>query len=163
MKDADMRAVILGKYYKLRKDEHYYKLTDDDLDGIEFTEYERIGGQLGEYGYLDWHNSIGGGHGQGRITARGVDIIEGTAHPLIGITMNDHSVSVHGSTNVQIGSGNTIKTSADIGRIEQAIDRLPITEHEKAETKSLLSRISGNASFASLVGAIATIFGGQAH
>ena len=114
MKDSDIRAIVLQRYYELRKEIGFYKLAPSDLGDIPLSEYERIGAQLSDSGYLEWYNSADGGLGQGRITAAGVDVIEGTAASLIGITMNDNSVRVHNSTNVAVGNQNTITTMMDV-------------------------------------------------
>lgn len=163
MKDSGLRAIVLKKFYDLRKDGGIWKLTSDDIGEMELSEYERIGAQLGKQGYLEWHNSLDGHNGQGRITSKGVDVVEGNLNPAIAITMHDHSVSVQGSNNVQVGTGNTISHYSDVSRIESAISKMPISNDEKVRTKSLLDQISSNASFASLVGAIATMLGTQAH
>ena len=164
MKDSDLRGIVLQKFYDLRKNGGIWRLTPDDLGGMDVEEYERIGDQLSEHGYIEWSKSLSVGYASGRINARGVDVIEGNVHPLIAITMHhDQSINVTGSTNIAVRNNNTIRTSADITKIEHAIEKLPISDQEKADTKSLLSRISGNASFASLVGAIATVMAGQAQ
>ena len=94
---------------------------------------------------------------RGRITAGGIDVIEGTAPAPISITLHDHSVSVTGSTNVQIGNANTQSVQLEIKKILTKIDQTGASQPEKQEAKSLLERLSNNALLVSLVGGL---FGG---
>lgn len=62
------------------------------------------------------------GGGYGRITAFGIDVIEDEATPPFAINLYDHSISVHGSSNVQIGDSNTISANIDFAKVMSAID-----------------------------------------
>jgi hypothetical protein len=90
---------------------------------------------------------VGTSSGYGRydkITADGIDVMVGKVVPPPTITLNDHSVLVHGSSNVQIGNSNTQGVHIEIGKLVAAIDHSSASDNEKAEAKSLLKKLSEN-------------------
>jgi hypothetical protein len=148
MKDTELRGLILRKYYDLRG-EDLFQWTDEhfkDLPqpwGFDAKDLFRICDQLAEEKLIEWHpaldnmgRTIGG---LGKISAYGVDVIEGEKAPPISITF-DHSqhVSVLNSTGVQIGDSNVQGVSID--KIIIAIDRSNAVEAQKEEAKSLLKK-----------------------
>jgi hypothetical protein len=116
MTDGALRGEVLKKFYAVRNQPAI--LAPQNLPGIETleTDYNRlinICEQLGQHGLLQWvsANSLTSVGGMSRITARGVDVVEGTARASIAITFHDRRISVTGSSNVQIGDSNTITQS----------------------------------------------------
>jgi hypothetical protein len=116
MKDSDARGVVLKRLYEqrhsrglLRVDEHLRDLQEAFPGIILFN----IIKQLAEKGLVE--HIAAHGH-RIRITATGVDVMEGTREPPISINI-DQSVAVHGSTNVQIGVGN-IQNVSDFGNAQ---------------------------------------------
>ncbi len=158
MKDFELRTIMLQKFYDHRIANRALTFTGADLEPISVDEYERIGRQLGEFGLLNWSGSYTPGHSCGMITAKGVDVVEGTAQSPITVTFNDSSIKVHSSSNVQIGNSNSISDSVRVARMNEAIDSAPATEGEKVEAKSLVARLSNNATFGSLVGALVSLY-----
>ena len=82
MTDAELRGLLLEKYYQRRK-ERLIGLAPSDFDG-ELNEHDilNIAGQLADHGLIHWranrgHGGVGGG--MGTITAAGVDAVEGRA------------------------------------------------------------------------------------
>jgi len=73
-----------------------------------------------------------------------VDVIEGTARAPITIVMRDHSISVAGSTNVQIGNANQQNFVNHVASLMSAIDRMEASEPAKKEAKGLIEKISSN-------------------
>ncbi len=110
MKDVELRGVILEKFYEVRNQEP--SLVDPrGLPGLELIEPDEIRifsicEQLDEHGLLRWQSMRGlqTYGGMGHISARGVDVVEGTATAPIAMTF--HSISVSQSSNVQIGDSN---------------------------------------------------------
>jgi hypothetical protein len=94
---------------------------------------------------------------RGKITARGVDVVDGDVPPPIRVTLHDHSISITGSTGVIVGSGNKQNIVGDIGKIHAAIDHSHASDGEKQEAKSLLQKLVGNATLWSILG---TFFSG---
>jgi hypothetical protein len=91
---------------------------------------------------------------RGRITASGIDVIEGSTRAPISIILHDHSVRVSGSANVQIGNSNTQTVQYEIQRILTKIEQSNAPPSEKQEAKSHLERLSNNALLVSLLGGL---------
>jgi len=163
MKDADLRGLVLQAFYDQR-----HQTTNLGLNQIigavpsERILLANICRQLAEHSLIKWHPIGGAGQfvdGVGNITAKGVDVVEGTTHSPITVTLHDHSISVAGSTNVQIGNANVQGVSFNISKLIAAIDHSSATEMEKKEAKSLIERI---ASSPLLQTVLATVFGSGA-
>ena len=157
MKDTELRAVVLQKYYDLR-DKGYFQWGEVELDDQfpikTFNVLGRICDQLGEHNLIEWHG-IQDGNGQtvaghGKITAFGVDVIEGTAQSPISITF-DHrqTVSISGSNNI-VGNHN----SMNVEEIDLAISHSKFSEAEKAEAKSLWQKVCDNKLLNTVVGSL---------
>ena len=98
--------------------------------------------QLGESGLIDWKGSLGPGiDGAGRITSRGIDVIEGNAPPPIAITIESRQISVHGSSNVQIGAGNAQGITIRADKVIAAINDSQATVEEKEKARSAVQSI----------------------
>ena len=145
MKDTDLRGLILKKYYEKRREGFFQWTSEDFTDVPETVDFDavdlfRICDQLAEHGLIDW-KPLRGGQGQtiggaGKITAFGVDVIEGDAKPPISITIDKRNIAITNSSNVQIGNANVQKLS--IEEIIEAINKSKDTESHKSEAKSRL-------------------------
>jgi len=158
MKDFELRTIMLQKFYDHRIGNRPLSFTGADLGPISADDYERIGRQLNEHRLLNWTGSLTPGQSYGTITARGVDVVEGTAQSPISVTFNDSSIKVHNSSNIQIGNSNTIGDSTCIARMNEAIDNASASEGEKTEAKTLVARLTNNATFGSIVGALVSLY-----
>lgn len=144
MTDNDLRAILLKKFYNKRS-EGGFQWTQEDFSDIEenlnFQEILRVCDQLNEHGLVQWKSVKAAGGvsvaGFGQINARGVDVIEGTAKSPISINL-DSSITVHGSSHVQIGNNNTQGIEIHIREILEQIEKSPGTPEQKAEAKSKL-------------------------
>lgn len=161
MRDTDRRGIVLERFYDVRHKVDWLEFdalrTHVTMDQVELA---NICKQLDQHGLIEWESidtMTGNIPMRGRITAGGIDVIEGTAPAPISITLHDHSVSVTGSTNVQIGNANTQSVQLEIKKILTKIDQTGASQPEKQEAKSLLERLSNNALLVSLVGGL---FGG---
>jgi hypothetical protein len=170
MTDGEMRGVVLQKLYEKRHEGGGWVAVpfDDLLNQRERTILDHICDQLGQHGLIKW-KPLGSGHGgMAKITAAGVDVIEGTARPPITITLHDHSVSVTGSNN-QVGSHNSQTTGShnsqtttiDVGKIITAIDNATASDAEKKEAKGLLEKITSNRLLVAILGSV--LGSGAAH
>ena len=157
MKDNELRAIVLQKYYDLR-DRGYFQWCEVELEETfpikTFNILGRICDQLGEHGLIDW-KPVQGGMGEtiggiGKITAFGFDVIEGTAQSPISITF-DHrqTVSITGSNNI-VGNHNLMNVEG----ISTAISRANFSEAEKAEAKSHWQKVSENKLLNTAIGSI---------
>jgi hypothetical protein len=163
MKDNELRAIVLQKYYDLRQLGRF-QWCEVELDNQfpikEFKELARICDQLGEHNLIDWKPSLGGDGqpvgGIGKITAFGVDVVEGTTEAPIAITFHSQTVSVHGSpgANVNIGDGSIHQNGSWANYISGRIDKASASDSEKREAKSLLERVSENKLVNTILGAV---------
>lgn len=135
MKDGDLRGIILEKFYEVRNLQPSW-VNPLGLPGLGLMEPDRnrllnICEQLGEHGLIHWKslntmNTVGG---MGKISASGVDVVEGTARAPITVFLHDHSISVTGSSNVQIGDSNIqdVRVQTDSHDLARLVTGL--TEH----------------------------------
>ena len=146
VKDSEIRGILLQKYYDARIGQDMIQvphLTDETID--RDTAF-RISEQLHQHGLIEW-KSIGSIHmktGMGKITAFGVDVIEGAVRPPIAIVVHDHSVQIANSSSVQVGHGNIQGVTISGERISVAIDRSSASQTEKEEAKSILQKLLGS-------------------
>jgi hypothetical protein len=166
MKDGEMRGLILEKFYDRRNTGNLVELTELIAVAPDCpVQVTNVCDQLHEYGLISWRpiKSVGSvvGGGLGRITAKGVDVIDGTTPPPLTITLHDHRVSISGSSHVQVGSGNVQGLNIDIERLSLAIDHSNATMGEKKEAKSLLEKVVGNKVLWTVLGAC--LAPGSAH
>ncbi len=161
MKDSERRGLVLKVYYDAR-----HKVDWLDFTALRThlmmneTELANISKQLDQHGLIEWQSAdtlTANIPIRGRITASGIDVIEGTAHAPISITLHDHSVRVTASTNVQIGNSNSQTVQLEIKKILTKVEQTNAPPAEKQEAKSLLERLSNNALLVSLLGGL---FGG---
>jgi hypothetical protein len=110
MKDSEVRGIILKRLYEIRHANHGMIDVPDGL-GITNIPPQVLGNcavQLDEQGLIKFRQYMGQNYrsGHASITAHGVDVVEENAQSSIAI-MLDQSVNIHGSSNVQVGQGNT--------------------------------------------------------
>ena len=142
MKDAEIRGILLQKYYEHRR-ERYISFSSEDFNGqISDKDIAYISDQLSEHGLIAWQPTQNRGElvgGFGHISAFGVDVIENEdIESPIKIVFDQRNISVTESTNVQIGNGNIQTETLTIGQIIEAIDKYADKESEKKEAKSRL-------------------------
>jgi hypothetical protein len=160
VKDGDLRGIVLEKFYEVRNQQPSMvnPLTLPGLDAIEPDQNRllNICDQLGEYGLIHWKSLAGltTVGGMGKISASGVDVVEGTATAPITITLHDHSISVSQSSNVQIGDSNTQGMKVRIDKLIAAVDHSQASATEKAEAKSLLEKLASNPLVKAVLGAV---------
>ena len=149
MKDTDLRGIMLQQFYDRRKQgylgwgvKNVQELTYPQKDGVTPEDMLRICDQLGEHNLIEWKplrqqmgETVGG---VGRINAFGVDVVEGGVQSPIAIHFTDKSISVAGSTGVQIAGDNANQQQTVTHHVEhiiRMIDSAPIPETDKKEAK----------------------------
>jgi hypothetical protein len=148
VKDADRRAVILRKFYDERHIRSWVGFpAEPNASQEDKLITANICYQLYESGLIEWRTPSsdrrpmrGLPEGMGRITNLGVDVIEGNTKAPIAISI-DRSISVSGSTLVQIGDRNTQDIRVNADKIVAAINQSTATLTEKEDAKSLLQKI----------------------
>jgi hypothetical protein len=155
MKDSELRGLILEQFYRIRHQPEQLvnplgigRITDLDPNQLRIV---NVCEQLAEDGLLRWESatsqtSFGG---FGRITARGVDVVEGTVTPPITVTLHDHSIHDHSvavteSSSVQIGDSNTMLANVKVDKVIAAIDHSMASDEAKQEAKSLIEKVLNN-------------------
>ncbi len=157
MKDNELRAIVLQAYYSLRHlgSFQWAEVEESQIPKVgSYAEIARMSDQLAEHGLIDWR-PVRGGQGEtiggiGKITAFGVDVIEGTVQSPISIKF-DHSqtVTIHGSNNI-VGNNNHL--SLEI--VNSEISQSHFSEAEKAEAKSLWQKVCDNKLLNTVVGSV---------
>jgi hypothetical protein len=150
MTDNELGGAVLKTFYDLRHQKPVIQLPAIAAahPNEESQRMSNICDQLAQHDLIKWKRmeGIGGSDlgGMGSITAHGVDVIEGTQRPPTAITFHDHSVSVRGSSHVQIGNANIQNATVDIDKLIVAVDHSHASDAEKTEAKSLLQRLAQN-------------------
>jgi hypothetical protein len=142
VRDSDRRAIILHKFYDGRHAQQWIGLpVDASTSREEQIIAANICHQLAQSGLIEWKALAGESVGMGRITSRGIDVIEGNATAPIAITIDSRQYSVHGSTNIQIGEANAQGITFHTDKLIAAINNSTATNEEKEKAKSLLQGI----------------------
>jgi hypothetical protein len=162
MKDSELRGIVLRTFYDARHKVEWFSFEALSTQVmIDRPQLANICEQLEQCDLITWRalKDFHGTHaGMGKITAQGVDVVEGTTKAPITITLtSDQSISVFDSTNVQIGNGHVQNVRFEIEKVVAAVDGAKASDAEKSEAKSLLERLLSNPL---ILSAIATIWGG---
>ena len=149
MKDNELRGILLQKFYEHRRSQPV-SLNDLELNEQLLLEAGSICDQLSEHGLLQWRAVRTHGftlNGLGKITATGIDVIEGEATASLAIAIDQsHNFSVHAPSTFQVGShnaqvvGNTVAVDVSLGQIGDNIDNSTASDAQKAEAKSVIAR-----------------------
>jgi hypothetical protein len=166
MMDSELRGIVLKRFYdrRIENSDSLIVLTEADFQGrFSFQELQRTCQQLDEKQLIDkWRpnmRGVGPQVGVGRITAYGIDVVEGTAKPPLSVTLDQSShISVTSSQNVQIGNHNVQQFKGYIEQIIHAIDNYPSDEKQKAEAKSLLKKFLEHPLVTAIAGSLASTF-----
>lgn len=164
-KDADLRGALLEKFYEFRAEGELLNPLSprfsplDTLGRRVITVCEH----LSQKGLIKWTSatSMTGYGGFGRITAAGVDVVEGNVAPPIAIAFHQHGHTVMGSSNVQIGDQNTIISNAALDKFINAIDGSIASDEQKREAKSLIEKVLDNPILKGIVGLLGHHAGGD--
>jgi hypothetical protein len=163
MKDADRRAIILSKPYESRHSKSWIRIPIEDTVTLEEQIVEaNICDQLSQVGLIEWKSLPGTATGMVKITAHGIDVVEGTAKSPIAITVDARKISISGSANVQVGDGsltmhaaNTRVARGDFEGLRSRLQDLGISDADIAELRKLIEadKAEGNSlSFKGRVG-----------
>lgn len=166
MKDSDLRGLILQRLYDARNEPGGYLRVNDlrELTDGNVNHIANVCAQLQQLNLIEWKDARGpaGPAGIGKITVHGVDVIEGNVRPPMAITIYDHRTTITDSSNVQVGKGNVQHITINDSEILEAIDQSEATSEQKADAKFHWSKLTNNAAFAAIIGAVVTL-AGSAH
>lgn len=159
MKDIELRGILLSKYYDKRR-ETMLSLEPDDFDiDISIEDIYAISEQLGQHGLITWKSiPVFGGVGPafGKITAHGIDVIEGeaTSEIRIELTQNHTVNNISGSSNFALGNHNNFTVNQYISNLINQIENSNGTDEQKEEAKSLLKRFAEHPLVAAIAGGV---------
>lgn len=163
MKDVELRGIILGKYYERRRNQQFLPKSDDFDPFIGSEDILAISDQLAEHRLLDWKAIRRHGRivvGLGKITAFGIDVVEGEATSDIRIEfVQNKNVNVTGSSNVVVGNYNNLTINQHVLELARLIDNTDGTVEQKTEAKSLLRRFMEHPLITSVAGGATGLFG----
>ena len=146
MKDTELRGVILGKYYERRRGAIFTPKPEDFIPLIPIEDILAISDQLGEHGLLDWKAIKRIGNitaGLGKITALGIDVVEGAAQSDIKVEfVQTKNINVTGSSNVVVGDNNYMTVMQHLSEFARLIDSSSGDPEQKAEAKGLLRQLA---------------------
>lgn len=163
MKDTELRGLLLEVFYRRRREGWLFP-TPEEL-GVQMTEEDvlHVCSQLGEHGLIDWTSTgtfCSPDAGMGRISAFGVDVVEGEAKPDIKVEFVNHqTVNISGSSHVVVGDNNSqtvVNTVQDLVALIEAARGSP---EQKAEAKSLLRKFLEHPLLASIAGGAIGLLG----
>jgi hypothetical protein len=145
---SEARGLVLQRLYDIRHTVDFANQQDFAGIPLDETTLGNILEQLVHQNLAQWNPARGLAHSylafMARITAFGVDVIEGVLKPPIAISI-DSSINVHGSQNIQIGGqGNVQSLTMDIEKMNSFVDSSGASVVEKEEAKSLLRKLSEN-------------------
>ncbi len=162
MRDDELGGAVLQRFYDYR---HRGVLQLADViaaaSSAEPLLVVRVSERLAHAGLIEWKTSksmtaVGG---IGRITALGVDVVEGHREPPIMLLLRDRGVVGGAATAARTGS---LPVATVPGRIDQAlaaIDRTSSPPAEKAAAKTLIRQLAANALAWSALGTLFSFTG----
>lgn len=163
MKDVELRGIILRQYYENRRGQLFLPKPNDFIPPIASEDILAISDQLAEHRLLEWkvirrHGKIA--VGLGKITAFGINVVEGEATPDIKVEfVHSKTVNVTGSSNVVVGNHNNLTINQHVSELARLIDDSDGTVEQKAEAKSLLRRFVEHPLITSVAGGAIGLFG----
>ncbi len=160
MNDNEIRGLLLRKYYERRREPLFQPKPEDFSGQLTTGDILAVSSQLAEHGLIDWRSTstmrdTERGRGLGKITAAGIDVVEGTATAPIAIRLQNVTVQDSPNANIIVGDRNTQNISANIEAIIRAINDGKGTDAQKAEAKSLLKRFVDHPLVAAVAGGLA--------
>jgi hypothetical protein len=160
MNDNEIRGLLLRKYYERRRDSLFQPKPEDFSGQLTTSDILAVSAQLAEHGLIDWRSTstmsdTERGRGLGKITAAGIDVVEGAAPAPIAIRLQNVTVQGSPNANIIVGDSNTQNISANIEAIIRAINEGKGTDAQKADAKSLLKRFVDHPLVAAIAGGLA--------
>ena len=160
MKDKELRGVVLNKFYEKRGNMLHVLTTSDFGREFSYSDLQRICEQLSEHELIaSWKpGNTGAGEqvGVGKISANGVDVVEGDESPPLAINFHqDNSINISESKNVQLGSGNYIGAQTGVDEILKVLESSAASDADKKVAKSKLRQFLENPTVAAVIGSLA--------
>lgn len=163
MKDTELRGILLQCYYEKRREPMFTPAIEDFHEKITLEDICAVSEQLGEHGLITWKDikRVNGiSFGFGKITAFGIDVVEGVTTPDIKVEfVQNKSINITGSSNVIVGDHNKQNISHHVTEIARAIDASQATPEQKADAKCLLKTLVEHPLITSIAGSAISLLG----
>ncbi|MBK1889330.1 hypothetical protein Undi14_04740 [Undibacterium sp. 14-3-2] len=163
MKDTELRGIVLQNYYDKRREAMFTPNEKDFQQQISIEDICAISEQLGEHRLITWKTikKFGGvSFGMGKISAFGIDVVEGVATPDIKVEfVQNKSINITGSSNIIVGDNNQQNISHHVQEIVRAIDASQATPEEKSEAKGILKKFIEHPMVTAIAGGAISLLG----
>lgn len=164
MKDYEIGGLVLQSLYEHRSNRNFQPKSSDFDSKVDDSTLVRVVGQLEQHGLAEARFLDGISMDRGilwaRITAHGVDVIEGDSQADLKIELVQHhnTYNISNSTNVAIGNNNQLTVKHSVEELLKVIESAGGTEQEKSEAKGLLRKTLEHPLLAAVAGAAIGLF-----
>ena len=146
MREEELRGAILQRLYDYRH-RGILQLTDilAAAHPAEPLLVASISERMAQAGLIEWKTSksMGAIGGIGRITAVGIDVVEGRRDPSITLSLRDRGV-VGGAPATPRTSAAVPSNAGQLDKALAAVDKASAPEAEKAAAKTLIRQLRAN-------------------
>lgn len=163
MKDTQLRGLLLEVFYRRRREDLFVPTAEEI--GVEVGEQDilQVCDQLAQYRMIEWKSLRMSGNiheGMGKISAFGINVIEGSADPDINVEfVQNQTVNITGSTNVVVGNNNSQVVTQTVRDLISIIESSDAPHEQKTEAKSLLRRFLEHPLLAAVAGGAISLLG----
>lgn len=153
MKDSELRGIVLQKLYDFRV-KRIVRTGSVNFDPVPRSALGRILEQLRQHGLVDWRPTVSSvGAGNAKITAKGVDVIEGTTSSPIAISIDQSQhISFSNSNHNILGDRNAPVFDVKISELFDRIEKADVSEDAKIEAKNVMTRALEHPLVSAIVG-----------
>lgn len=159
MTDNELRGKLLKELYENRR-EMWTQIGLNHFNDPVAQDNVRIAEQLDQHGLIEFkmlNRHLGG---QARITALGVDVIEGTAPSPISISIDgSQTINISNSSNFQAGNNNSQTINNGVQALIKTINESGASQADKEEAKSLLKKLLEHPLVSAIIGGAIGLLG----
>jgi hypothetical protein len=152
MTDTELRSRLLTHLYESRSKD-FVMIGNNARNDPASREEIRIAEQLHDHGLIKFkilNRNIGG---TARITAHGVDVMEGNIQSPVAIHVSkNQTINISGSSGFQVGDHNSQSIKVGIEALLQQIDASTASAEEKTEAKSFVRKLLEHPLVSAIVG-----------
>lgn len=159
MTDNELRGRLLQDLYERRR-EDWVQIGLNQMNDPDAQERIRIARQLDEHGLITLkilNRHLGG---MAKITAKGIDVLEGVAKSPISISIgSNQTYNISNSSNVQVGNNNSQTINNGLQALIKSIEESAGTQEQKEQAKSLLKKVLEHPLVSAVVGGAVGLVG----
>lgn len=163
MKDTKLRGLLLQVFYNRRRENWFVPSVAEVGVPVNEQDILQVCSQLGQHRLIEWKSLASYDNvnaGMGKITAFGIDVIEGEATPDLKIEfVQNQTVNISNSSNVVVGNDNSQTITNTVRNLISVIESSTASTEEKAEAKSLLRKFLEHPLLAAIAGGAIALLG----